>query len=142
MSWATIGSNPSTINRVTTTQDREGKSTSSLEATTETEHKVEGALLLDVVIRKSATVLELLASEDETLLVRRDPLLVLNLRLHIVDRVGRLDLQGDGLAREGLDEDLHTTTETKDWDADIRQNMRQIGEEDSPRWSVDSFWML
>ena len=81
---------------------------------------MQGALLLDVVVGQRAPILKLLASEDETLLVRRDPLLVLNLRLHIVDRVGRLDLQGDGLAREGLDEDLHTTTETKDCDADVR----------------------
>ena len=81
---------------------------------------MQGALLLDVVVGQRAPILKLLASEDETLLVRRDPLLVLNLRLHIVDRVGRLNLQGDGLAREGLDEDLHTTTETKDCDADVR----------------------
>ena len=38
---------------------------------------MEGGLLLDVVVRESAAVLELLASEDQTLLVRRDPLLVL-----------------------------------------------------------------
>jgi hypothetical protein len=31
----------------------------------------------------------------------------LNLALDIVDGVGRLDLEGDGLTREGLDEDLH-----------------------------------
>ncbi len=31
----------------------------------------------------------------------------LNLRLDIVDGVGRFDLEGDGLTREGLDEDLH-----------------------------------
>ena len=31
----------------------------------------------------------------------------MNLALDIVDGVGRLDLEGDGLAREGLDEDLH-----------------------------------
>ena len=34
-------------------------------------------------------------------------LLVLNLALHIVDGVRGLHLQRDGLAREGLDEDLH-----------------------------------
>ena len=88
---------------------------------------MQGALLLDVVVGQRAPILKLLASEDETLLVRRDPLLVLNLRLHIVDRVGRLDLQGDGLAREGLDEDLHTTTETKDCDADVRKRIHHIG---------------
>jgi hypothetical protein len=31
----------------------------------------------------------------------------LNLALDIVDGVGRLDLKGDSLTREGLDEDLH-----------------------------------
>ena len=31
----------------------------------------------------------------------------LNLCLHIVDGVRRLHLKGDGLTREGLDEDLH-----------------------------------
>ena len=42
--------------------------------------------------------------EDETLLVRRNALLILNLGLDIVDRVARLHLKGDSLAREGLDE--------------------------------------
>ena len=68
---------------------------------------MESALLLDVVIRKGAAILELLASKDQTLLVRRDALLVLNLGLHIVDGIGRLNLEGNGLAGEGLDEDLH-----------------------------------
>ena len=36
------------------------------------EHKVEGGLLLDVVVRESAAVLELLASEDQALLVGGD----------------------------------------------------------------------
>ena len=35
------------------------------------------------------------------------PLLVLDLGLDIVDGVRGLNLEGDGLAREGLDEDLH-----------------------------------
>ena len=40
--------------------------------TTKTENQVEGGLLLDVVVRKGATVLELLSSEDKTLLIRGD----------------------------------------------------------------------
>ena len=40
---------------------------------------MEGRLLLDVVVRKGPAVLELLAGENETLLVRRNALLVLNL---------------------------------------------------------------
>lgn len=60
--------------------------------------------LLDIVVAQSAAILKLLAGEDQALLVRRDAFLVLDLGLDIVDRVGRLDLKGDGLAREGLDE--------------------------------------
>jgi len=57
---------------------------------------------LDIVVGEGAAVFELLASEDETLLVRRYALLVLDLGLHIVDRVAGLHLEGDSLAREGL----------------------------------------
>ena len=60
--------------------------------------------LLNIVIRQRPAILKLLAGEDEALLVRRDALFVLDLALHIVDRVARLHLEGDGLAREGLDE--------------------------------------
>ena len=85
----------------------------ALETTAETQDKVEGAFLLNIVVRKSATVLELFASKDQTLLVRRNALLVLDLRLHVVNRVRRLHLQRDGLAGQRLDEDLHSSTETK-----------------------------
>lgn len=37
------------------------------------------------------------------MLVWRDPLFVLDLGLDIIDGVAGLDLEGDGLAREGLD---------------------------------------
>jgi len=71
------------------------------------QHKVQRRLLLDVVVGESAAILELLAGEDQALLVGRDALLVLDLGLDVVDRVRGLDLQGDGLTREGLHEDLH-----------------------------------
>jgi hypothetical protein len=61
---------------------------------------MEGGLLLDVVVGQSAAVLELLAGEDQALLVRRDALLVLNLALNIVDSVGGLDLESNGLASD------------------------------------------
>jgi len=84
-----------------------------LAASTKTEHEVEGGLLLDVVVGERAAVLELLASEDEALLVGRNTLLVLDLLLHVLDGVGALDLEGDRLTGQGLDEDLHTTTEAE-----------------------------
>jgi hypothetical protein len=60
---------------------------------TETEMKVKK--------RKDST------GEDQTLLVRGDALLVLDLLLHVLNRVRRVDVQRDGLAGQCLDEDLH-----------------------------------
>ena len=42
---------------------------------------MEGALLLDVVVREGPAVLQLLAGEDQPLLVRGDALLVLGERV-------------------------------------------------------------
>ena len=69
-----------------------------LATTTQTEHEVERGLLLNVVIRKSATVLELLSSENQTLLIWGDSLLVLNLSLHVLDGVRGLDVESDRLS--------------------------------------------
>jgi hypothetical protein len=55
------------------------------DTTTETEDQMESRLLLDVVVGKGAAVLELLAGEDQALLVRGNALLVLDLGLDIVD---------------------------------------------------------
>ena len=41
------------------------------------------------------------------------PFLVLDLVLDVINSVRRLDLERDGLASQGLDEDLHTTTKTQ-----------------------------
>merc|ERR1719433_346650 len=76
---------------------------------------MESGLFLDVVIRESSTIFELLSSEDQSLLLWWNSFLVLNLRLDIRDGVIWLDVQGDRLSREGLDENLHgTATKTKD----------------------------
>jgi len=75
---------------------------------------VKGGLLLDVVVRQSASILQLLASEDQPLLIWGDSLLVLDLGLDIFNGVGGLDLKSDGLAGQGLDKDLHATTQTED----------------------------
>ncbi|KDO36639.1 hypothetical protein CISIN_1g035826mg, partial [Citrus sinensis] len=56
---------------------------------------------------------KLLAGEDEPLLARRNPLLVLNLRLHVVDRVGALHLLSDGFPGRRLDEDLHSSPQAR-----------------------------
>ena len=60
--------------------------------------------LLDIVVAQRPPILKLLPCEDQTLLVRRDALFVLDLGFDIVNRVAGLDFEGDGFAREGLDE--------------------------------------
>ena len=69
-------------------------------AAAEAEDEVQRRLLLDVVVGEGAAVLELLAREDEALLVRRDALLVLDLLLHVVDGVRGLHVERDRLAYE------------------------------------------
>merc|ERR1719158_455267 len=85
-----------------------------LHTTTESEDEMESGLLLDVVVGQGASIFKLLSSEDKSLLIRRDTFLVLDLGLDILNGVGWLDFEGDGLSGEGLHEDLHATTESED----------------------------
>merc|ERR1711967_12613 len=75
---------------------------------------MEGGLLLDVVVLEGSAVFELLSGEDESLLIWGNTFLVLDLGLHVLNGVGLLNIEGDGLSSEGLDEDLHTTSESED----------------------------
>merc|ERR1712051_515027 len=74
---------------------------------------MKSALLLDVVVREGSSILKLLASKDQPLLVWGNSLLVLDLGLDILNGVRWLNLQGNGLASEGLDKDLHTSSESE-----------------------------
>ena len=85
-----------------------------LHATSESKDEMESRFLLDVVVGEGSTVFELLSSEDESLLIGRDSFFVLDLGLDVVDGVGWLDVEGNGLASESLDKDLHATSESKD----------------------------
>ena len=58
--------------------------------------------------------MKLFSSEDETLLVWRDTLFVLDFGLDVLDGVAGLNLQSDSFAGQHLHEDLHTTTQTQD----------------------------
>lgn len=71
------------------------------------QHQVQSGLLLNVVVSQRASVLKLLAGEDQTLLIRGNALLVLHLLLDLSDRVRGLSLESDGLAGQGLHENLH-----------------------------------
>merc|ERR1712110_833822 len=84
-----------------------------LHTSSQSENEMESAFLLEVVVRKSSSILELLSSEDQPLLIWGDSLLVLDLSLDVLNAVGRLNLQSDGLASQGLDEDLHTSSQSE-----------------------------
>merc|ERR1711977_645836 len=75
---------------------------------------MKSGLFLDVVIRKGMTIFQLLSCEDQTLLVRWNSFLVLNLCLYVIDGVAGFDVQGDGLAGQSLHKDLHASTKAKD----------------------------
>ena len=60
---------------------------------------MQSRLILDVVVGQSKAVLELLAPEDESLLVRQNAFLVLNLLLHHLDSAGYDNLSDNGVAR-------------------------------------------
>jgi len=72
---------------------------------------MEGRLLLDVVIREGPAILKLFSCKDQPLLVWGDAFFVLDLGLHILDGVGRLNLKSNCLSRQGLHKDLHTSPE-------------------------------
>merc|ERR1712203_173687 len=85
-----------------------------MHSSTESKDQMESGLFLDVVVGESSAILQLLASEDQTLLVWGDSLLVLDLSLDVLNGIAGLNLQGDGLPCESLDEDLHSSTESED----------------------------
>lgn len=76
-------------------------------ATSQPQNQVKSGFFLDVVITQGATVFQLFTSKDQTLLVRCNTFLVLNLGLHVLDGVSGLHFKGDGFASQCLNENLH-----------------------------------
>ena len=73
-----------------------------LHDSTEVEHQVQGRLLEDVVVREGATVVKLLTSEDETLQIRRNALLVKNRGRDVVVMVKTVERSGQGMEASGV----------------------------------------
>jgi len=63
-----------------------------LHATSESEHQVEGRFFLNVVVAEGSAIFELLSSEDQSLLIGWDALLVLDLSLHVLDSIWGLNV--------------------------------------------------
>jgi len=75
---------------------------------------MEGWFFLDVIVRKGSSILELLSSEDKSLLIGWDTFFILDLCLHILNGVRWFDVESDGLTSEGLNEDLHSSSKSQD----------------------------
>merc|ERR1711942_527502 len=84
-----------------------------LHTSSQSEHKMKCRLFLDVVVRQSSSIFQLFSSKDQSLLIRRDTFLILDLCLNILNSITRLHLQGDGLTSQGLDKDLHTSSQSE-----------------------------
>ena len=67
---------------------------------------MQGRFLLNVVIRQRASVFQLFSGKDQTLLIRRDALLVLDLGLDVVNRIRGFHVERDRLSRQSLDKNL------------------------------------
>lgn len=76
-------------------------------AATETEDEVQCRLFLDIIVGQRPAFLELLAGENEPLLVGGDTFLVLDLAFDHVDGIGRFYLQRDGFSCKSFNKYLH-----------------------------------
>ena len=56
---------------------------------------------------------QLLSSKNQPLLIRRNPFLVLNLGLNVLNGIGCLNLEGDGLSGKSFHENLHFSWKKK-----------------------------
>jgi hypothetical protein len=72
----------------------------------QTRKQVQGTLFLDFVIRKSATILELISQEYQSLLVRGVPCLVLDFGLNFLNRVARFNVKSMRISSKSFDKDL------------------------------------
>jgi len=69
---------------------------------------MQGAFLYDIVISKCPSVLELPSSKNQSLLIGRNALFILNFDFTIFNRFFLTHMQSDALARENPHKDYHT----------------------------------
>ena len=78
-----------------------------IDSTSQSENKVKGRFLLNIIIAQSTAIFQLLSGEDKTLLIWGDSFLILNLGLDVVNSVAGFDIKSDGLTSQSLYKDLH-----------------------------------
>jgi len=81
-------------------------------SSSQSKDQMKSAFFLDIVVREGSAVFQLLSSENESLLIRRDTLFVLNFSLDIINSVRGFDIESYSLTSQGLDEDLHSSSKS------------------------------
>merc|ERR1711963_169158 len=82
-----------------------------LHSTSQPKNQMKSRLFLDIVVRESSSIFQLLASKDQPLLVWGNSLLVLDFGFDIFNRIGWLNFQGNGFSCKSFHEDLHSTSQ-------------------------------
>ena len=90
-----------------------GQSSGMLLSTSQTQHQMKSWLFLYVVVAQSAAIFKLLASENQSLLVWRNTLFILDFGLHILNGFAGFNLTGDGFSCQVFDKDLHATMQVQ-----------------------------
>ena len=71
------------------------------------QHSLKSGLLLNVVVRQSTSILQLLAGQDQSLLIGKNSFLILNLGLYISYCIQGFNHERDNLPYKGFHENLH-----------------------------------
>jgi len=85
----------------------------NLHTSSESENQVKSWFFLNVVVTQSSAIFKLFTSKDQSLLIWRNSFFVLDLGFDIFDGVGWLDFQSDRFSGQGLDKNLHTSSESE-----------------------------
>ena len=68
---------------------------------------MKSGFFLDIVVGEGTAIFKLFAGEDETLLIRWNSFLILDLSFDVVDCVRWFNIKGDCFTRKGLYKNLH-----------------------------------
>jgi len=74
---------------------------------------VKSGFFLDVVVSKGSSIIELFSSENKSLLIWRDTFFVLDLLFDVFNGVRTFNFKSDGFSSKGLNENLHSTSESE-----------------------------
>merc|ERR1712043_148502 len=74
--------------------------------TSKTKYKMESRFFLDIVIRKSSAIFQLLSGKNQSLLVRRDTFFILDFLLHIFNGITGFNIKSDSFTSQSFDKYL------------------------------------